>query len=135
EKFGRQCICIAIDSFYDKDRKDYFCTTHGGKKLTDVRVYDWVQEVELLGAGELLITSMHHDGMKQGFDIEHLAKIKQLVNIPIIASGGGGNAQHFVELFQQTDVSAGLAASILHDQETTVAEIKDKMREGGILVR
>ena len=65
---------------------------------------------------------MHHDGMKQGFDIEHLAKIKQLVNIPIIASGGGGNAQHFVELFQQTDVSAGL-------------EIKDKMREGGILVR
>ena len=66
---------------------------------------------------------------------EHLAKIKQLVNIPIIASGGGGNAQHFVELFQQTDVSAGLAASILHDQETTVAEIKDKMREGGILVR
>ncbi len=58
------------------------------KKLTDVRVYDWVQEVELLGAGELLITSMHHDGMKQGFDIEHLAKIKQLVNIPIIASGG-----------------------------------------------
>lgn len=57
------------------------------KKLTDVRVYDWVQEVEHLGAGELLITSMHHDGMKQGFDIEHLAKIKQLVNIPIIASG------------------------------------------------
>ena len=102
-------------------------------KLTDVSVYDWVQ-VEHLGAGELLITSMHHDGMKQGFDIEHLAKIKQLVNIPIIASGGG-NAQHFVELFQQTDVSAGLAASILHDQETTVAEIKDKMREGGILVR
>ncbi|MCG1169320.1 imidazole glycerol phosphate synthase subunit HisF [Staphylococcus epidermidis] len=135
EKFGRQCICIAIDSFYDKDRKDYFCTTHGGKKLTDVRVYDWVQEVEHLGAGELLITSMHHDGMKQGFDIEHLAKIKQLVNIPIIASGGGGNAQHFVELFQHTDVSAGLAASILHDQETAVAEIKDKMREGGILVR
>lgn len=61
EKFGRQCICIAIDSFYDKDREDYFCTTHGGKKLTDVSVYDWVQEVEHLGAGELLITSMHHD--------------------------------------------------------------------------
>ena len=73
---------------------------------------------------------MHHDGMKQGFDIEHLAKIKQLVNIPIIASGVEEMHNIFVELFQHTDVSAGLAASILHDQETTVAEIKDKMREG-----
>lgn len=79
---------------------------------------------------------MHHDGMKQGFDIEHLAKIKQLVNIPIISPLGWRKCTtYFVELFQQTDVSAGLAASILHDQETTVAEIKDKMREGGILVR
>ena len=134
EKFGRQCICIAIDSFMIKTER-IISVLRTVVKLTDVSVYDWVQEVEHLGAGELLITSMHHDGMKQGFDIEHLAKIKQLVNIPIIASGGGGNAQHFVELFQQTDVSAGLAASILHDQETTVAEIKDKMRGGGILVR
>ena len=69
-------------------------------KLTDVRVYDWVQQVEHLGAGELLVTSMRHDGMKQGFDIEHLSEIKSLVNIPI-ASGGGGNAQHFVELFRK----------------------------------
>ncbi|MCP8609674.1 HisA/HisF-related TIM barrel protein, partial [Acinetobacter baumannii] len=69
------------------------------------------------------------------FDIEHLAKIKSLVNIPIIASGGGGNAQHFVELFDQTDVSAGLAASILHDRETTVQSIKEAIRQGGIAVR
>ncbi|EHJ07492.1 imidazole glycerol phosphate synthase subunit HisF [Staphylococcus simiae] len=135
DKFGRQCICIAIDSFYDQTSKDYYCCTHGGKKLTNVRVYDWVQQVEALGAGELLVTSMSHDGMKQGFDIEHLTAIKQLVNIPIIASGGGGNAQHFVELFQQTDVSAGLAASILHDREITVQSLKDTMRQGGIQVR
>ncbi len=67
------------------------------KRWTNIKVYDWVQQVEQLGAGELLVTSMGHDGMKQGFDIEHLANIKSLVNIPIIASGGGGNAQHFVD--------------------------------------
>ncbi|HDJ7304918.1 TPA: imidazole glycerol phosphate synthase subunit HisF [Staphylococcus aureus] len=135
DKFGRQCICIAIDSYYDPERKAHYCCTHGGKKMTNIKVYDWVQQVEQLGAGELLVTSMGHDGMKQGFDIEHLAKIKSLVNIPIIASGGGGNAQHFVELFDQTDVSAGLAASILHDRETTVQSIKEVIRQGGIAVR
>ncbi|NGT19388.1 imidazole glycerol phosphate synthase subunit HisF, partial [Staphylococcus aureus] len=135
DKFGRQCICIAIDSYYDPERKAHYCCTHGGKKMTNIKVYDWVQQVEQLGAGELLITSMGHDGMKQGFDIEHLANIKSLVNIPIIASGGGGNAQHFVELFDQTDVSAGLAASILHDRETTVQSIKEVIRQGGIAVR
>lgn len=92
-------------------------------------------KVETLGAGELLITSMTHDGMKQGFDVKHLHEIEKLVNIPVIASGGGGNADHFVDLFKQTDVSAGLAASILHDKETTVDEIKKTMSQGGIPVR
>lgn len=87
EKFGRQCICIAIDSQYDPKLDDYFCCTHGGKKRTDKRVYDWVQEVESLGAGELLVTSMDFDGMKQGFDLKHLNGIAERVNIPIIASG------------------------------------------------
>lgn len=135
DKFGRQCICIAIDSNYDSTLDDYFCYTHGGKKRTDKRVYDWVKEVEALGAGELLITSMTHDGMKQGFDVTHLHEIERRVNIPIIASGGGGQPSHFVDLFNQTDVSAGLAASILHDKETTVNEIKSLMSEGGIPVR
>lgn len=135
EKFGSQCICIAIDSNYDSELNDYFCYTHGGKQRTDIRVYDWVQKVEALGAGELLITSMTHDGMKQGFDVKYLHEIEKLVNIPVIASGGGGNADHFVDLFKQTDVSAGLAASILHDKETTVDEIKKTMSQGGIPVR
>lgn len=135
EKFGSQCICIAIDSNFDSELNDYFCYTHGGKKRTDKRVYDWVQEVESLGAGELLITSMTHDGMKQGFDVKHLHEIEQLVNIPIIASGGGGKPKHFVDLFKQTNVSAGLAASILHDKETTVDEIKQTMAQGGIPIR
>ncbi|WP_281182973.1 imidazole glycerol phosphate synthase subunit HisF [Staphylococcus schleiferi] len=135
QKFGKQCICIAIDSLYDQSTNDYYCCTHGGKRQTPVHVYDWVRQVEALGAGELLITSMAHDGMKQGFDITHLNQISKLVNIPIIASGGGGHAQHFTELFTQTPVSAGLAASILHDKETTVAAIKRELNQGGVPVR
>ncbi|GAB0307621.1 hypothetical protein JPSP40_05150 [Staphylococcus pseudintermedius] len=126
---------IAIDSQYDPKLDDYFCCTHGGKKRTDKRVYDWVQEVESLGAGELLVTSMDFDGMKQGFDLKHLNGIAERVNIPIIASGGGGKARHFIELFTQTPVSAGLAASILHDKETTVHEIKQELENGGVPVR
>lgn len=135
QKFGKQCICIAIDSLYDQNTNDYYCCTHGGKRQTPIRVYDWVRKVEALGAGELLVTSMAHDGTKQGFDIAHLNQISKLVNIPIIASGGGGDAQHFKELFTQTPVSAGLAASILHDKETTVAAIKRELNQGGVPVR
>ncbi|MBL3398098.1 imidazole glycerol phosphate synthase subunit HisF [Staphylococcus pasteuri] len=135
QKFGSQCICIAIDSYYSAEQNDYFCTTHGGKQLTSIRVYDWIQQVEELGAGELLVTSIHHDGMKTGFDIEHLSDIKSKVNIPIIASGGGGNPQHFLDLFKETDVSAGLAASILHSKTYTVADIKHTLRKGGVPVR
>ncbi|MCO4328747.1 imidazole glycerol phosphate synthase subunit HisF [Staphylococcus hyicus] len=135
EKFGKQCICIAIDSYYDSIENDYFCCTHGGKQRTPIRVYDWVTQVEALGAGELLVTSMAFDGMKQGFDIDHLNGIAKRVNIPIIASGGGGSATHFTDLFTQTNVSAGLAASILHDKETTIRAIKSELREGGVPVR
>lgn len=135
EKFGKQCICIAIDSDYDSIENDYFCCTHGGKQRTPILVYDWVTQVEALGAGELLVTSMAFDGMKQGFDIDHLNGIAKRVNIPIIASGGGGSATHFTDLFTQTNVSAGLAASILHDKETTIRAIKSVLREGGVPVR
>ena len=134
-KFGKQCICIAIDSQYDAHLDDFVCCTHGGKQRTNKRVYDWVQEVEALGAGELLVTSMAFDGMKQGFDLDHLNDIARRVNIPIIASGGGGHATHFTELFTQTPVSAGLAASILHDKETTIRDIKTELQKGGIPVR
>lgn len=94
-----------------------------------------MKEVEGLGAGELLVTSMAFDGMKQGFDIDHLNGIAKRVNIPIIASGGGGHATHFTDLFTRTHVSAGLAASILHDKETTIREIKRTLHEGGVPVR
>ncbi len=135
QKFGSQCICIAIDAKWEEDKQDWFCYTHGGKQRTDKRVLDWVNEVEDLGAGELLVTSMDYDGVKQGFDHRLLKQINDRVSIPIIASGGGGNAQHFADLFKATDVSAGLAASIFHDKETTIGAVKAFLKDEGVNVR
>lgn len=135
QKFGSQCICIAIDAKWKEDKQDWFCYTHGGKQRTDKRVLDWVNEVEDLGAGELLVTSMDYDGVKQGFDHRLLKQINDRVSIPIIASGGGGNAQHFADLFKATDVSAGLAASIFHDKETTIGAVKAFLKDEGVNVR
>lgn len=135
QKFGTQCICVAIDAKWEEDKQDWFCYTHGGKQRTDKRTLDWVKEVEALGAGELLVTSMDYDGVKQGFDHRLLSLINDRVSIPIIASGGGGNAQHFADLFKETDVSAGLAASIFHDKETTVGAVKAFLKEEGVEVR
>lgn len=135
EKFGSQCICIAVDAKWEEAEQDWYCYTHGGKQRTDVKTLDWVKEVASRGAGELLITSMDYDGMQQGFDHVLLKKIKEIVNIPVIASGGAGNAQHFVDLFSETDVSAGLAASIFHDEDVSIQEVKDLCQLRGVPMR
>lgn len=133
--FGSQCICVAIDVKYDEARGDYYVHTHGGSKGTDIKAFDWVKQTADLGAGELLITSMDHDGVKEGFDIKFLKEAVGRVDIPIIASGGAGNIDHFVELFKETDISAGLAASIFHNQEVGINELKETLDQEGIEVR
>jgi cyclase len=133
--FGSQCICVAIDVKYDDEREDYYVHTHGGSKATDIKAFDWVKQAADLGAGELLITSMDHDGVKEGFDIKFLKEAVGLVDIPIIASGGAGNIGHFVELFKETGISAGLAASIFHNQEVGINELKETLEKEGIEVR
>ncbi|WP_208559329.1 imidazole glycerol phosphate synthase subunit HisF [Marinilactibacillus kalidii] len=135
EKFGAQCICIALDAKWDEEKQDWFCYTHGGKKATTIRALDWVKTVEALGAGELLVTSMDYDGMKQGFDHTLLKLIQDTVTIPVIASGGAGNAEHFTDLFVETDVSAGLAASIFHDEHVSIQEVKDLCMKKGVPIR
>lgn len=135
DKFGAQCICIAIDAKWEEAEQDWFCYTHGGKQKTDIRTLDWVKEVEARGAGELLVTSMDYDGMQQGFDHVLLSKIQELVSIPVIASGGAGSAEDFVTLFLETDVSAGLAASIFHDEDVTIQSVKDLCDRKGVPVR
>lgn len=133
--FGSQCICVAIDVKYDDEREDYYVHTHGGSKATDIKAFDWVKQAADLGAGELLITSMDYDGVKEGFDIKFLKEAVGLVDIPIIASGGAGNIGHFVELFKDTGISAGLAASIFHNQEVGINELKETLEKEGIEVR
>lgn len=133
--FGSQCICIAIDVKYDASDEDYYVYTHGGTKQTGIQAFSWVKQCAEYGAGELLITSMDHDGVKEGFDVEFLKTANKLVNIPIIASGGAGEADHFVELFKETDVSAGLAASIFHNQEVEIQDLKAQLKDSGFEVR
>lgn len=131
EKFGSQCVCIAVDAKWEAENNDWYCYTRGGKTRTAIRTLDWVEKAEALGAGELLVTSMDFDGMKQGFDHKLLKEIQGRVSIPVIASGGGGTAEHFAALFKETGVSAGLAASIFHDEEVSILEVKQACTKNG----
>ena len=110
-KFGSQCVVVAIDTKLMDD--EWIVFTKGGRDQTELKTLDWIKEAELLGAGEILLTSMNHDGTKGGFAIEITEQANHLVKIPIIASGGAGAKEHFSDLFQ-TGISAGLAASIFH---------------------
>jgi cyclase len=133
QQFGNQCIVVAIDA--GKVDGNWRVFTHGGRKATDIDVFEWAKEAEHLGAGELLVTSMENDGTKSGFAIELLRGIDGITNIPVIASGGAGSAQHFAEVFENTRVDAALAASIFHFGEVPIPQLKNELRTKGIPVR
>lgn len=120
ERFGSQCIVVAIDVRFEDG--EYFVYTYGGKQKTELRAIDWAKRVAELGAGELLVTSMNQDGKQSGYDLAILELLRHAVDIPIIASGGAGNANHVVDALERVD--AALLASILHDRNTTVEEVK-----------
>ncbi|MFV9510595.1 imidazole glycerol phosphate synthase subunit HisF [Tepidibacillus sp. LV47] len=133
--FGNQCIVVAIDAKYNEEWEDYEVVTHGGRKPTGLRVRDWAKEVEKRGAGEILLTSMDQDGKKQGFDLKLTRMVAEAVQIPVIASGGGGNAEHFAEAFEIGKADAALAASIFHYGEVKIPELKRELRERGLNIR
>lgn len=120
DRFGSQCIVVAIDMKFEDG--EYFVYTYGGKQKTDLLAVEWAKQVAALGAGELLVTSMNQDGKQSGYDLAILEQLREVVDIPIIASGGAGNAEHVVEALEKVD--AALLASILHDRKTTVEEVK-----------
>jgi cyclase len=133
-KYGAQCIVVAIDAKQTSPgRWEVF--THGGRKNTGINALDWAKEVDLRGAGEILLTSMDRDGTKNGFDLELVRLVSDSVKIPVIASGGVGNLQHLADGVLQGHADAVLAASIFHYGEFTVRQAKDYLAKQGILVR
>ena len=132
--FGRQCIVVAIDAKRNTSG-GWTVYTHGGRTPTELDAIDWAREVESRGAGEILLTSMDADGTKDGYDIALTRALSSAVNIPVIASGGAGNAQHMVDVLAEGKADAVLAASIFHFGETTVAEVKTLLKNAGVPVR
>jgi cyclase len=131
--FGVQFVVLAVDTRL-VDGKNYV-HLRGGRDMTDIQTEDWIKEAEDRGAGEILLTSMDHDGTKNGFDNTLLKKINDSIHIPLIASGGAGNQQHFVDVFQQASVDAALAASVFHYGEILIPELKETLHANGIPVR
>jgi len=133
DKFGAQCIVVAIDAKQvDNQWKVHLV---GGKVPTELNLFDWAKEVEERGAGEILFTSMDHDGTKNGFANEALARLSNELNIPIIASGGAGMVQHFTETFKKGKADAALAASVFHFGEIEIKSLKQELRLQGIPIR
>ena len=133
ESFGRQCVVVAIDAKRVDDHWEVF--THGGTRGTGIDAIEWAQRAQDLGAGEILLTSMDTDGVKNGYDIPLTSAVTDEVSIPVIASGGCGSMEHIYDVFSQTGASAALAASIFHYGECTVAEVKQYLRDKGVEVR
>lgn len=130
--FGTQFVVIAVDTRF-VDQKNYV-HLRGGRDKTTIETADWIKEAENRGAGEILLTSMDHDGTKNGFDNGLLKIINAGINIPLIASGGAGNQQHFVDTFKEANADAALAASVFHYGEILIPELKSTLRKNGIVV-
>lgn len=135
DKYGSQCIVVAVDAKKNDAQNKWEVYTHGGRINTEIDVLHYVERIVSLGAGELLITSMDKDGTRSGFDNILIKKITDLVNVPVIASGGVGNLQHLVDGIKLGHADAVLAASIFHFGEYTINEAKQYMKEQGINVR
>ena len=134
ERFGSQCIVLAADAKRRSDGR-YEIVVEGGRRFTGMDLIDWVVRAEQLGAGEILLTSMDADGTKEGFDLPMLRAVTEAVRIPVIASGGCGTLGHFVQVFEQTDADATLAASLFHFGALTVGQVKEYLHNRNIPVR
>jgi cyclase len=132
-KFGSQCIVVAMDA--KQINGEWKIHLVGGKVPTEINLFDWAIEVAKRGAGEILFTSMDHDGTKNGFANKALAKMSQEVNIPVIASGGAGTTKHFIDAFTEGKADAALAASIFHFGEVAVPDLKKELKKQQIAVR
>ncbi|MBO7612053.1 MAG: imidazole glycerol phosphate synthase subunit HisF [Elusimicrobia bacterium] len=131
-KFGNQCIVVAIDA--EKENDSWKVYIHGGRTRTDLDVIKWAQKCVELGAGEILLTSMDKDGTKDGYDLELMEQVTKVVDVPVIASGGAGKKEHFVDVCKK-GASAVLAASLFHFKQLEISDLKQYMKQNGIEVR
>jgi imidazole glycerol-phosphate synthase subunit HisF len=131
---GSQCVVLAIDAKREADG-EWYVYLNGGRTKTDMKCFEWAKKAVDLGAGEILLTSMDHDGMKAGFALDITGRLAASLSVPVIASGGGGNVQHFVDVFEIARADAALAASIFHFKEIEIPALKKYLDEHGIEVR
>lgn len=134
KEFGSQCVVLAIDTRQEADG-EWYVYLNGGRTPTGRKCVDWAEEAVQLGAGEVLLTSMNHDGTKQGFALDITRQLSDRLSVPVIASGGGGTMEHFVDVFEQGHADAALAASIFHFKEISIPDLKTYLHEKGIRVR
>ena len=132
-QFGSQCVVLAIDTKYIND--EWYVFLNGGRVPTDIKTVDWAKQAVALGAGEILLTSMNNDGTKDGFALDITRAVSEAVNVPVIASGGAGTMEHFVEVFDAGKADAALAASIFHYKEIGIPQLKMFLKEKGVEVR
>lgn len=134
QEHGSQVLVISLDLKRANTKSGFGVTTHGGRVLTELDAFEWIEKVQTLGAGELLVNSIDADGTKDGFDLELTARVRSASSVPLIASGGAGELVHFVEA-AQAGADALLAASVFHDNRFTVSEVKSALRQAGVEVR
>ena len=133
-EFGSQCVVLAIDTRLEEDG-NWYVYLNGGRAKTDTFCFDWAKQGVALGAGEILLTSMNHDGTKSGFAIDITRQLATGLPVPVIASGGGGTIQHFIDIFEDGKADAALAASIFHFKEIEIKKLKEALRQREIEVR
>lgn len=134
KEFGSQCVVLAIDTRQEEDG-NWYVYLNGGRVKTETLCLDWAKQGVALGAGEILLTSMNHDGTKKGFALEITAQLAETLPVPVIASGGGGTMEHFTTVFKEGKADAALAASIFHFKEIGIPELKQYLAENGVVVR
>ncbi len=134
KEFGSQCVVLAIDTKQEEDGK-WYVYLNGGRTKTETKCFEWAKEAVDRGAGEILLTSMNNDGTKKGFALDITEKLSVNLPVPVIASGGGGTMEHFVDVFKKGKADAALAASIFHFKEITIPELKGYLKEKGMIVR
>jgi cyclase len=131
---GSQCVVLAIDTKKEEDG-EWYVYLNGGRTRTETKCFDWASKAVELGAGEILLTSMNHDGTKAGFALDITKKLAEALPVPVIASGGGGTMEHFAEVFQLARADAALAASVFHFKEIEIPELKKYLAEKNIRIR